>query len=222
MLDWKQTEVSQQVVGESVINWGNIRLSVSPHPTDIQWQHFMLSFGEFNSRSHDECVVEWPREAIRIAREALDQLEAKIAADDTELPEVKEVRNDPEPTPAVVACQHEVIVGEDVLCGFSDKRPAALSCAGLKARDECPRGEVEEEPTPDAKPLAWETHANARLALSRTHSDADQGLRYCIYLSNGRWVASFDGDFIIGDTYNTCIAACERYEHKHEKAKEVT
>lgn len=61
---------------DSTIECGPMRLSV--HLATVrpeQWQHFALSFGSHSEASHEECLENWPREAIARARKVLDDFE---------------------------------------------------------------------------------------------------------------------------------------------------
>jgi hypothetical protein len=42
------------------------------------WQYLSLTLGRFSDGGQDECADTWPREAIRLAREAIDRLEAEL------------------------------------------------------------------------------------------------------------------------------------------------
>lgn len=58
-----------------------IHLKVQPaYGTDDGrlWQWFDCSFGVHSTASLDACCEIWPREAIRLAREQLDKLEAQL------------------------------------------------------------------------------------------------------------------------------------------------
>lgn len=62
---------------------GVIRMSVSDAESDPnkRWQHFQFSFGESSPNSIDECKATWPREALALARKALDEFEATLEAE---------------------------------------------------------------------------------------------------------------------------------------------
>lgn len=75
---WKRESVP--ATENSVIYSGSCRLAVSPATSGDpgkKWQHFQISFGRFTNDDRPE--VTWPREAIGLAREELDALEAKLA-----------------------------------------------------------------------------------------------------------------------------------------------
>src|SRR5574343_1267109 len=82
---WK-TEVVKAPVELYVVDFGEVRLSISRHkadrPDDVHngdtWQYVSVSLGRFSKESVESCKVTWPREAIALVRAELDKLEARL------------------------------------------------------------------------------------------------------------------------------------------------
>ena len=80
---WKTEHPQPTTPLRSVIDTGPIRLSIDQNPDKPkQWQHFCLSFGRHSEDSHNELMSNWPREALRIAREKLTEFEARLDEED--------------------------------------------------------------------------------------------------------------------------------------------
>ena len=62
------------------IRSNNLRVSVDGRVNEDGkiWQYLSLSFGRHTSRPIEECLTNWPREAIRLVRAEMDELEAKL------------------------------------------------------------------------------------------------------------------------------------------------
>ena len=69
-------------VAHSEIRSGPVSLSViALADTDPrQWQFLSLTFGRHSTAPHTECLETWPREALALARQALDECEALLEA----------------------------------------------------------------------------------------------------------------------------------------------
>lgn len=79
---WR-TETPEPQPEQSVISCGHIQLSVGQaHDSPQRWEYFSLSFGRFSNEPHKECLKTWPREALRLARENLDQFEEQLDEED--------------------------------------------------------------------------------------------------------------------------------------------
>ena len=63
-----------------VLSAGPLTLSITPGVgRDTRcWQFVLLSLGQHTERPVDQCIGEWPREAIRLLRAAIDELEATL------------------------------------------------------------------------------------------------------------------------------------------------
>ena len=63
-----------------VMDRGPIRLTVSDAYRDPlrRWQHLHLHVGQHTTMHADDCLRSWPREALAMARLALDEFEAKL------------------------------------------------------------------------------------------------------------------------------------------------
>ena len=71
------TQPAQQRPRQEILA-GPITITVGPHWSDEEFtqQQFSLYLTETTSRYEDECMRLWPHEAIRLARQALDEFEA--------------------------------------------------------------------------------------------------------------------------------------------------
>lgn len=86
---WK-TEVVKAPAEQYVVDFGEVRLSISRHkadrPDDVHngdtWQYVMVSLGRFSKAPVESCKVTWPREAIALVRAELDKLEANLNVED--------------------------------------------------------------------------------------------------------------------------------------------
>lgn len=76
-LKWELQQPKPAPEPSMVVEIGNIRLAVTPKTGEC-WQHFLMSFGEYAADSTDDCMATWPREALRLAREALDKFESQL------------------------------------------------------------------------------------------------------------------------------------------------
>ena len=77
-LQWK-LEPPQQPRNYSSSVCGDVRISIGDaHDDPRQWQYIQVCCGRHSTASHDECRQTWPREAIAMARAALDEFEAKL------------------------------------------------------------------------------------------------------------------------------------------------
>ena len=47
-----------------------------------QWSFFELALGMSSSKTHAECLKTWPREALALARQALDEFEQYLKEQD--------------------------------------------------------------------------------------------------------------------------------------------
>ena len=63
---------------------GDFFLNLEEQPDGEVWQYALWSQGKHTVRPFDVCKVEWAREVIASAREALDQFEAKLTEEDNE------------------------------------------------------------------------------------------------------------------------------------------
>ena len=86
-MEWVQTPVKSPPQPSWELRHGDVRLSVNPAQLHgQQWQYFSMSFGEFTHRPDPESLAQWPREAITIARKALDEFEAELEAEECTAP----------------------------------------------------------------------------------------------------------------------------------------
>lgn len=76
-MKWK-TEPPEADREHSVLEFGKVHLSVAQASNDTRWEHLLLNLGDHRTRSHAECLREWPREAVALARAALDEFEATL------------------------------------------------------------------------------------------------------------------------------------------------
>ena len=67
-----------------VLESGPIRLSVTEAYKDPlrRWQHLQLHVGQHTTMLPDDCMRLWPREALAMARLALDEFEAQLIAEE--------------------------------------------------------------------------------------------------------------------------------------------
>lgn len=116
MLNWKQEQPDPRPGPESKLDLGDISLSVNPRVDDEQFQWLCMSFGRNSELPHEECVKNWPREALKLARVVLDRLEAKIEAEEV--------------------CEHYLTLSGTTQkgCGLNQ---TPMSCEGVKGRDLC-------------------------------------------------------------------------------------
>ena len=58
----------------------DVRVSVNPASDDDgqRWQYFSLFFGRFTDRPDEKSLRQWPREALILARTALEAFEAEL------------------------------------------------------------------------------------------------------------------------------------------------
>ena len=79
-MKWETDRTEKPNPVQKLIRTGPFYLAVdeSETPGDKQWQYVTISFGEFTSRSLDECLKQWPRDVIALARAALDKFEASL------------------------------------------------------------------------------------------------------------------------------------------------
>ncbi len=76
LLQWKHPDPDPPGL-ESEAKYGNVRLLVR-EDSQRQWQSVILCFGRFSEQTHEECLESWPREALKLARTALDEFEAQL------------------------------------------------------------------------------------------------------------------------------------------------
>jgi hypothetical protein len=78
-MKWETEQITQPPVRKSITH-GPIMLSVSANDSShgAWWKYLSMTFGKFSDQSLAQCLDAWPREAIALAREALDKLEATL------------------------------------------------------------------------------------------------------------------------------------------------
>jgi len=78
-MQWETDTPERTITERSTLNCGPVRLSVKMYEGDPRtWQHFLLSFAEPSEGSPELRRMEWPREALRMARAELDAFEASL------------------------------------------------------------------------------------------------------------------------------------------------
>lgn len=68
-------------VDQHTLRHGPITLTVEPADgiaANTIWQYCRIGFGRHSTATTEECLVSWPRQAIELARLALDDLEAEL------------------------------------------------------------------------------------------------------------------------------------------------
>jgi len=81
-LEW-ETEVQPYELSVTLNVDSELRLNVAPASKNgeiMTWHYFQLHFGRIIERPVSDGLNLWPREAIEIARQKLDALEAQLDA----------------------------------------------------------------------------------------------------------------------------------------------
>ena len=81
MITWK-TETPEPRTPRSTMDYGGVTLSISPandhaNPGEL-WQWASLSLGKHVVAEPSDCLSTWPREAVRMLREAIDKFEEEL------------------------------------------------------------------------------------------------------------------------------------------------
>lgn len=75
---WKLTSPVKVEVLHELRPTHNVVFFCNEEPDHRCWVNVQLSMGRFTPASVEECLKEWPREAIRLLRDELVLVEAKL------------------------------------------------------------------------------------------------------------------------------------------------
>ncbi len=73
MIPWKRTPDATITVGPCQLSVSEVRGN-----SDQRWLWATLSFGEFSAAPMDECLEQWPKRAIKLAHQAVRELDRKL------------------------------------------------------------------------------------------------------------------------------------------------
>lgn len=87
-MKWEINQIAQPRMRHT-LGSGKVEANITtPEPQDGDkcWQYFTVSFGAFGKPNQpiEECLRDWPREAIRLARAELDRFEAQLERETNE------------------------------------------------------------------------------------------------------------------------------------------
>ena len=78
MIPWNQKHPESQS-DEATITIGPCQLSVRERcGSNKRWQFAMISVGEFSEAPLDECLETWPKRAIQLAHQVVNELVHKL------------------------------------------------------------------------------------------------------------------------------------------------
>lgn len=75
---WTQTEITAPVVRHEIRTDAAWLTVDAPNYEGKIWQYLNINAGAWTTRSTEDCLANWPREAIARIRQALDELEARV------------------------------------------------------------------------------------------------------------------------------------------------
>ena len=80
-MEWTREPPTPKPDRKCSIHCGGVMLSVSESAEDEGkiWQYLAYSNGAFSGLTFEQCLETWPRLAIQLAREALNELELKLS-----------------------------------------------------------------------------------------------------------------------------------------------
>lgn len=79
MIPWEQTKAPQpKPTARFTVGACDLSVHESEGGAGKRWQWANVSFGEFSDATFNECLETWPKRAIKLAHQAVRELDRKL------------------------------------------------------------------------------------------------------------------------------------------------